>query len=185
MVKIPKVTRGKLLKALRSFEQRRERFPNIILLQEASTFEIDDPSHPDSDVSEVKVTVRIEYPNYQYLVGEIYGSSELRDGPFGFKAPVGIIRDEVLRMANDGLVTLEMQSPIFTRIDKRNGEEVRYDPGKFFSREEIKDYKTKIVLTTKGRSVLEYWKSSFPENAVAWLSLFVSLLALLTSIFIK
>lgn len=184
MVKIPRVTREKLLKALRSFEQKRGKFPNIILFQEATALEVDDPSRPDSDVSEVRVFVRTEYPNYQYLVRETYGSSEIRDGSYSQEAPVGIIRDEILRMANDGLVTLGMQSSGFTRLDRVSGEEVRYDPGQFFSSQEIKDYKTKIVLTTKGKSVLEYWKSSFPENAIAWFSLVVSFVALLTSIFV-
>ncbi len=182
MIELPKVTRKKLLKALRAFDEFRERTPNSNLVLEVSAFEIDN-SMDEPEMTEVKVNLRLEYANYEYLAREIYGGPEIKEGFFTSKAPIGIIRDEIQRMTNDGLVTLGMQGSHFSVVNKTNGEEERCDPSQLFSSDEIRDYKTKIVLTTKGKNTLEYFKSNFPENATAWFALLISAVALLVSIF--
>jgi hypothetical protein len=181
MDQIPRVTRGKLLKILRDLDDFRDKSPNGNFALEITTPQfIDQEGEPK--LVDVRVKLRAPYANYEYLTREIYGGPKIRQGGFESDAPSGLIRDEILRMTNDGLVIVGKQWASFYWIQE-NGEEELFDPEGWFVEEDIEDYKTQIILTTKGKSIFEYWKSNFPENATAWFALFVSVIALLVSIF--
>ncbi|MDR3548523.1 MAG: hypothetical protein P4M11_09715 [Candidatus Pacebacteria bacterium] len=182
MEKLPRVTRGKLLKVLRAFDEQRHKAPNTNIVIE-ETAELFSGTDEEPVIDECRVNVRFMYPNYEYLVRQIYGGSTITQGGLSFNAPSWIIQDEIQRMVNDGLIDLGEQWVNFYLI-KENGEEELLDPkGWFPFPDDYPEYfQTKIILTTKGKSIWEYFRSQFPENATAWLAFLVSVLALLVSI---
>ena len=181
MKDLPRVTRGKILKLLREFDQERQKHPNTNIVLETKVLMWGGTEEEPREFEET-VNLSFEYINYEYLIRAIYGGPTIRQGNLEFNVPIGIVRDEIQRMVNDGLVTLEEQWINF-RLVKENGEEDSINPDGMFPEDDIEYYKTKIVLTTKGKSTSEFLFSQFPENATAWFALLVSAVALLVSIF--
>ena len=167
------------MKVLRTFEEQRQKTPNIRIVIDDTTEVVSSTG----DETRIRINIRSEYPNYEYLVRQIYGGSTITHGGLSFNAPSGIIQDEIHRMVNDGLVDIGEQWVNFFLIEENGEEELLSPEGWFPFPDDYPEYfKTKITLTTKGKSIGEYLRSNFPENATAWLALLVSFFALLVSI---
>ncbi len=152
--------RGKLIKILREAES-------------VSEFENEYHDAIGDELFDYLVDERVAFPNYRTL-DSLYQRKYLPPTKrMQIAAPSSLIQAELKRMEADGLVLLGTQQGVKYAHTSDNGPD--YDEGTRFTTESI-------VLTTKGRSGLQYLLYQATENPFNVAAIVISIVSLIISI---
>jgi hypothetical protein len=120
----------------------------------------------ESEDGNYKITECIDFPNYRYV------AQTLDNKGLHFNA----VKSELKRMEKDGLVSIDIQDgyQYAERLDDLRG----------LPEMEGEKKTESVILTTKGKSGWKYFVYQTVENRIAFLSLIISVIAVLISIYL-
>ncbi len=207
---LKEITRNDVLNTLRKHEIRFSKHPNsnnIITLERHEWNE--DAECPDP----FDVDVRFSHPNYIYLLSMHYDANKniIREGGLGVDifSLVPRIKTIVEQLQDDGYLKIQSQDcsfytekeeyhePFGEEYEYREMEKAEYqirtggvykqyiDAKKRFSEDELLALNVSIRLTTKGQNSTLFIKEKFFSEPIGAISLLVSLVALMLSVFLK
>lgn len=204
---LKEITRNDLLKILRKHETRFSKHPNsnnVITLPRKEWNE--DAECPE----EYNVDIRFTYPNYIYLISELYGvdNGVIKDGGLGVDVFSLVPRMKTLikQLEEDGYLIIGKQKCTFysekeeqiTQYDELDDDviaEYQIHTGKSYKRfapteaaflkTELAALNSTIVLTTKGQGCYPYMKERIYSEPIGFVSFLISLGAVVASLFLK
>jgi hypothetical protein len=207
---LKEITRKDVLNTLREHEIRFSKHPNsnnVITLERQEWNEYAESPEP------FNVDVRFSHPNYIYLLSRHYSADKnlIRDGGFSVDifSLVPRIKTVVEQLQDDGYLKIYSQEcsfytekeaspePFDEEYDYMEMEKAEYqirtgepykryiDAKKKFSEEELLALNVSIILTTKGQSRKLFIKERFFSEPIGAISLLISFIALLSSVFLK
>lgn len=192
-VNIPEIHDTDVLAVLRDSDSFTTKNPHARLVMTFKKHEYDEDI---KDQVDFEVTVRCSHPNYLSLIRNLYKTDQygfIRDGSFGIDSEsfVPHIRTILTRLQDGGYINIGKQECTYhsdynkrTEYDEDGPNEIRINPKRFFTKEEQELLGAAVVLTTKGKSRFSFVKENILAEPVGALSLIVSIIALVISVFL-
>jgi hypothetical protein len=207
---LKEITRNDVLNTLREHEIRFSKHPNS---NNVITLERQEWNEDAECLEYFDVDVRFSHPNYIYLLSMHYGANKniIREGGLGVDifSLVPRIKTIAEQLQDDGYLKIQSQECSFYTEKEEYlepfGEEYEYremekaehqirtgeaykryiDAKKRFSVDELLALNVSIRLTTKGQNSTLFIKEKFFSEPIGSISLLISLVALLVSVFLK